>query len=165
MLSEFYESTIIKVSAGFGFSDFNCDPGAITEVLGVQPDSMSRKGEDFLLPNGKAGVRPFNSWGITSRSESKDVNVHLRELLERLEGKEGSLRADFGAPSFGVIWKGNYLYAGSGPYYEADVLMGIARFGAELWQDIYQVDQEHEGGGGGFRRIPKGAFFPQAGPD
>jgi hypothetical protein len=165
MLSEFYEATILKVRAGFGFSDFACDPGEITEALGLEPDTLSRKGEEFLLPTGKTGVRPFNSWGITSRSESKDVNVHLRDLLNRLEGKEGTLQAEFGTPSFGVTWKGNYLYAGSGPFYEADVLMGIARFGAELWQDIYQVDQEDEVGSGRFQRIPNSGFFPQSGPD
>jgi hypothetical protein len=40
------------------------------------------------------------------------------------------------------LWEGNYLYAGSGPFYEADVIAGIATLGADLWQDIYQIDED-----------------------
>jgi len=55
-----------------------------------------------------------------------------------------------------VLWKGNYLYAGSGPFYETDVLKGIACFDAELYHDIYQIDQS-EGeieNRSEFKRIP-----------
>ena len=165
MLSEFHESTIVKVSAHFGFSPTSCDPDLITRGLGLAPDSVFRKGEEVPLPNGKTFVRPFNSWAIVSQAASKDVNVHLRELLARLEGREGSLTPEFGTPSFGVTWKGNYLYAGNGPFYEADVLEGIVRYGAELWQDIYQVDQEDDGGVDGLFRIPKEWFFPPDGQE
>jgi len=49
------------------------------------------------------------------------------------------------------------LYAGSGPFYESDVLKGIACFDAELYHDIYQIDQR-EGeieNRSEFKRIPK----------
>lgn len=67
------------------------------------------------------------------------------------------MRTEFGRPSFSVTWFGNYLYAGSGPYYEADVLRGIASWDAMLWHDIYQVDQEENPpiGKQGLIRIPK----------
>lgn len=63
-------------------------------------------------------------------------------LLGRIDGKQELCKAEFGQPTFAVMWKGNYLYAGSGPFYDADVIMRIASWRAELIQDIYQVDQE-----------------------
>jgi hypothetical protein len=143
-LSEFYESTIIEAKASFGYSNFECDPDTITRTLGITPDGTMRKEEEHLLATGKIFVRPFNSWYITSRSTSKDVNVHLRELLERLGQRYELVMSEWGSPDFGITWKNNYLYAGTGPFFEPDVLQGIARWKAELYQDIYQVDQDQE---------------------
>ncbi|MFC1662399.1 DUF4279 domain-containing protein, partial [Gemmatimonadota bacterium] len=131
MLSEFHESTIVEVKAAFGFFDFECEPSMITETLGMEPDSAFQKGESFLLRGGKTSQRLHSSWTVSSASESKDVNEHLRQLLSRLEGTQGLFRTEFGVPAFYITWKGSYLYAGSGPFYEVDVLKGIARFGAE----------------------------------
>lgn len=49
------------------------------------------------------------------------------------------------------------LYAGTGPFFEADVLHGVARWNAELFQDIYYIEQDVEEaiGGEGLRRISK----------
>jgi hypothetical protein len=149
MLSEFYESTVVEVKAAFGFSEFECHPERITEAMGLEPDSAFEEGEALSLPGGKSAKRAISHWSISSSTGSKDINVHLRELLSRMEGKEVLLTAEFGTPQFYVTWKGNDLYAGSGPFYEADVLQGIAEFGGELWQDIYQVDSGEGGGGGG----------------
>jgi hypothetical protein len=160
MLSAFHESTIIRVRVAFGFSGFTCDPDAISRGLGLEPDEVLRRGEEFLLPDGKTDLRPLNSWGMTSQTKSKDVNVHLRELLGRLAARAGAMAPEFGTPFFTVTWKGNYLYAGSGPYYEADVLKGIAELGAELYQEIYQVDQEDDTGVDGLYRVPKRRFYP-----
>jgi hypothetical protein len=53
-----------------------------------------------------------------------------------------------------------YLYAGNGPFYETDVIAGIASWQAELFQDIYQVDQVENNpvGPEALRRIPKRWF-------
>ena len=141
-LSDFYESTIIEVKAYFGFSEFTCKPEEITETLSIQPVETFRKGDLHKLRNGKVVPRPRSSWSIESQSPSKDINVHLRELLKRLYHVDPPFADQFGRPDFSILWKGNYLYAGSGPFYEADVLQGIAAFRADLWQDIYQIDQE-----------------------
>jgi hypothetical protein len=141
-ISEFHASTIIKVRAYFGFSEFACDPDEITRALGIVPDEVGRKGQ-VQAHRGKQELRRlWNDWTLQSRTESKDVNDHLRELLARLDSVAGRIREEFGPPSFSVLWKGIYLYAGSGPFYEADVIAGIAALKAMLWQDIYQVDQE-----------------------
>jgi len=142
-LSDFYASTIVKVRADFGFSQFAVDPSEITSVLGIPPSDLRRKGEERIIA-GKPFIVPFNNWLISSSSESKDINVHLRELLDQVLPISERFRPDWNTPSFSVLWKGTYLYAGSGPFYEPDVIHGIAQIGADLWQDIYQVDDpEH----------------------
>jgi hypothetical protein len=156
-ISDFHASTIIKVRAYFGFWQFDCDPSDITTSLNIDADKIWRKGVKRQLRNGTEIENQWNSWTIESKGNSKDANDHLRELLARLEGKEKLVAQQFGKPSFSVIWKGNYLYAGSGPFYESDVLKGIAGFGADLWQDIYQIDQRDDEieNKSEFKRIPK----------
>ncbi len=156
-LSEFYESTIIEAKASFGYSNFACDPDQITRVLGITPDEITRKGEEWTTPAGKIRARPFNSWGITSKTSSKDVNFHLRNLLKRLGKKHELVQKKWGKGSFGITWKNNYLYAGTGPFFEVGVLQGIARWQAELYQDIYQIDQDEINNQGeeGLRRLSR----------
>lgn len=141
-ISDTYKSTIIEVKAYFGFDDFECDPDEITKSLGIEPDSVMRKGEIRTLRNGKEIANTKSSWSIESNSDSKDINIHLRELLGRLKGCGSGIETQFGNPDFSVLWKGNYLYAGSGPFYETDVLQGIAELKGMLWHDIYQIDDE-----------------------
>lgn len=161
-ISEFHESTIVKVEATFGFAYFTCSPEEITAKLGVQPDGVRVKGEQRVVVRGETThtVRvPFSSWHMKSESTSKDINDHLRQLLLRLGVARLPFDPSWGEPSFGVLWKGNYLYAGSGPFYEPDVIAGIARLGAALYQDIYQVDEPEEPEADtGLQRIPKRYF-------
>ena len=156
-LSEFYKSTIIEANASFGYSNFSCDPDEITRVLGITPDEIMRKGEEWTTSTGKIRTRPFNSWHIASKSTSKDVNVHIRNLLKRLGKKHELVKKKWGKGSFGITWKNNYLYAGTGPFFEVDVLQGIARWHAELYQDIYQIDQDevNDQGEEGLRRMSR----------
>ena len=156
-ISDFHASTIVKAQAHFGFSEFACNPDEISQALGVVPDAVGRKDQVRIVRGDQELRWPWNSWAIHSRAESKDINDHLRELLARLDGIASRIRNNFGPPSFSVLWTGNYLYAGSGPFYEADVIAGIAALKAMLWQDIYQLDQE-EGesvGPEALQRVPK----------
>jgi hypothetical protein len=165
-LSEFYASTILKASASFGFTEFVCDPDEITRALGIAPDEVDRKGARRTIRGGRELDIPFSFWSIRSEGGSKDINEHLRMLLRRIDGKQSLCRVEFGRPAFGVTWKCNYLYAGSGPFYEIDVIAGIASWQAELFQDIYQVDQEGNEpvGPEALMRIPK-KWFGRSSPD
>jgi hypothetical protein len=160
-ISEFQESIVVRVEASFGFADFTCAPNEITAKLSIQPDETRVKGEQRMVADGTRTIRvPFNSWHITSNLPSKDVNEHLRQLLARLGVAKVPFEPTWGEPSFGVLWVGNYLYAGSGPFYERDVIAGIASLGSALYQDIYQVD-EPEGASESettLQRIPKRFF-------
>src|SRR4051812_44865738 len=126
-ISDFHGSTIVKVRAYFGFDSFGCDPDTITRFMGMQPDQVGVKGAVKTVRAGREIPWPFNMWSLISCVESKDVNEHLRELIDRLAHVTESFPSEFGEPSFSVLWKGNYLYAGSGPFFEADVIAGIAR--------------------------------------
>ena len=83
-ISETYAATIIFVRVRVGLSKFTCDPDEITQTLQLQPDEVERKGEFRILPNGQKLRVTFNQWILKSRIESKDVNEHIRELLQRL---------------------------------------------------------------------------------
>ena len=84
---------------------------------------------------------PYSTWSISSRTKSKDVNEHCRELLERLGAVVGRLDAGWGVPSFNVLYKATHLCSGNGPFFEVDIVKGIAALGAELWQDIYSLEE------------------------
>jgi hypothetical protein len=140
-LSASYRSTIIKVSVIFGFDGFACDPDEITASLRISPDGVGRKGSKRRLRNGQETIQPISYWSIVSRSKSKDVNVHIREVLARVAGRQSKVKPEFGCPGVSVTWFGDYLYAGSGPFYEADVIQTMASWKARLWHDIYQIDQ------------------------
>lgn len=141
-LSDDFAAQIVKVEATFGFAEFACDPDEISEVLGVVPDEVRRKGEIRTGCGGHVITVPFSTWGISSQMKSKDVNAHLRQLLNRLDGKAARRRAEWGTPGFEIHYVATHLRSGNGPFFELDVVQGIASWGAELWQDIYSVEDE-----------------------
>ena len=143
-LSEPFARTIKFVEATFGFSEFKCPPNEITDALGIQPDNVRVEGEIHRLKSGREITNAFSSWSIESSCQSKDINEHLRQLFERLQNVKLPFPEKFGQPSFGIAWKSSNLYAGSGPFYERDVIEGMARLQADLWQDIYAVDGDDD---------------------
>jgi len=142
-ISDTYASTVIEVKVSFGLWRFDCSPDEISDALGLTPDHVLVKGEKRTIRSGHEVANEWNSWSIDSQSTSKDVNDHIRHLLDRLRPVTKSIRPEWD-PSFNVVWKGNYLYAGSGPFYERDVVAGISELGADLWQDIYQIDEPED---------------------
>jgi len=157
-LSEFHLSTIVKTNADFSFTGFACRPEHITDRIGVEPDEVRVKGDKWLSRDGRERVVPTSGWFISSTSQSKDINEHLRELLARLQSANLPFDPAWGEAAFGVLWKSNYLYAGNGPYYAPDVLAGIGSVGAALYHDIYQVDEEPPDETSELQRVPRRYF-------
>ncbi len=157
-MSELHESTVVKPEASFGFAGFTCLPDDITERIGLKPDDARIKGHRRVLRNGREFLVPLSTWSIASRSPSKDINEHLRELLVRLQGANLPFDPAWGEAAFAVLWKGNDLCTGRGPSYEPDVLAGIAALGAALHQDSHQVDAEPPDDTSDFHRAPKRFF-------
>lgn len=145
-LEESFAASIVRVRASFGFHRFECDPSEITISLGITPDDVRRQGERRTVFYGKHAltgreiVVPFSTWSIKSRTDSKDINDHLRELIARLAGGQSKWKDSFGRPAFSVLYKATHLRMGNGPFFEADVIQGIAGWNAKLVQDVYQVD-------------------------
>jgi hypothetical protein len=136
-----FAESIKKVRVTFGFAQFDCDTAAITTAVGIVPDEVRRKGEQIPVRGGRLLTVPFSTWSISSSTDSKDVNDHCRELLKRLAGAVGRLDPRWGVPSFSVLYKATHLCAGNGPFFEPDVVRGIAALGAELGQDIYSIEE------------------------
>ena len=57
-----------------------------------------------------------------------------------MKGTHVRMLPQSGVPSFDILYKATHLHHGNGPFFEADVIEGIALFKAELWQDIYALD-------------------------
>ena len=145
-LSPQFAEGIHRVRVDFGFSRFDCDPDEITTALGVVPDEIRRRGEARQMQGGRLFTAPFSSWSISRKLGSTDVNDQCRELLRRLDGCASRLDPRWGVPTFSVLYEATHLHGGNGPFFEADVVRGIASFGAELWQDIYALDEDASGG-------------------
>ncbi len=49
-ISDSRASTIVDVSAAFGFDSFSCDPAEITAYLGIEPNEVGVKGHRRPTP-------------------------------------------------------------------------------------------------------------------
>ena len=139
-LNEIFEDTIEKVEVALTFSGFDCPPEEITSILGIQPDQLRTKGEILTLAGDREFRAPESLWALNSRESSKDLNVQVRDILGRLAGLEKVIEPAWN-PAFNVFWKSTILGAGAGPYFERDVIEGIARIGAEVWQDLWLAEE------------------------
>jgi len=143
VIHETFAREIKEVRASLIFSGFRENPDEITAALGVPPDNVRREKEMRTLPNGRQFRVPENLWVLDSRGLSKDVNVLIREPLSRLVGREEAVDPSWN-PSINVLWKSRTLGVGAGPYYESHVMKGMARIGADLFQDLYSVEDDRE---------------------
>ena len=133
---------VTEAYASFSLTGFEMNPNEISQKLNLTPLSVEVKGEPIELPKGGSYLSEENMWHIRSSVNSLDVNDHLKELLDRLETNEADLDESMGKSVFTVTYLNNYLYAGSGPTLESEVVARIGKFNAEIAFDIYQVDQE-----------------------
>jgi hypothetical protein len=140
-IEENFLREITDVRSSLVFFDFEADPDTITDALGIQPDDIRRKGDLRTLADGHQFRVPHNLWVLESRAESLDPNDQIRDVLARIEGVLDKIDSAWN-PVFNILWKSKTLGAGAGPYYEKDVIQGIARIGAEIYQDLYTADEE-----------------------
>ena len=140
-IDETFLREITDVRVSLVFFDFEADPDLITDTLGIQPDDVRRKGELGVLGGKQEFRAPHNLWALNSRAGSLDPNVQIRELLARIETVQEKIDPAWN-PSFNILWKSRILGAGAGPYYEKDVIEGIAEMGAEIYQDLYLEEDE-----------------------
>lgn len=140
-----HASHIGRVKADFYLSARDLDPGAVSQITGLQPDRTAKRGDERRNYKGDL-LSPHDEgfWMISSadRVDSKDVNDHVKSLLAVLLPYRkvflqiiGELK---GETFFDVLWTSNYLYAGTGPVISRDVLQGMSDLGASIGFDIYE---------------------------
>jgi hypothetical protein len=123
-------------------------PGGGDQRIGLTPNQSNRRGEERRHPRSGAtlGYYPEGCWAVSSAPavDSKDVNDHLRWLLDRLLPCRAAILplAVGGETYFDVLWESTYLYAGTGPLLDAVCLAGVAALNAGMGFDIYQVDEK-----------------------
>lgn len=133
---------VVKTYASFSLNNSDMHPVEITARLNLNPLSIEVKGELISLPKGGGYIAGENHWYIRSISDSLDVNIHLTELLELIEPIAYKLEKSMGHPEFTITYLNNYLYAGSGPTIESEIVARVGKLNASLAFDIYQVDQD-----------------------
>jgi Domain of unknown function (DUF4279) len=116
-----------------------CNPGTITNILGIKPTRIQIKGE---VHQGAVKQWP-SAWFLSSEGciESKDVRRHVDWLIEHLASKEGiihKLQAMGSKISISCYWlssKGN-----GGPALSPITMRRLAELEIEIWFDVYFDD-------------------------
>jgi Domain of unknown function (DUF4279) len=116
------------------------DPDEVSRVLGIQPSLTRRKGE----PHGRSGaINSTGVWILSSEGavQSKRLEVHLRYLLERIEGRAPDLQRyvrqrglELDVPCFWMSATGQ-----GGPVLSADLLRDLGALGVSLSFGFYSA--------------------------
>jgi hypothetical protein len=129
----------------FILDGFDCDPDEVSLDLSITPTKIHRKGDAVRGPSGEAiRIEKHNRWLLgTADVLSKDLNEHFKWLFRRLIPVRDKLPSYAQAvPAlFSVLYESNYLYAGTGPVFDAAISENIALIGAQLGFDIYCLSE------------------------
>ena len=147
--SEEHLDHIGRVSANFVLSAEDLDPDIITKMTGIPPDLHTRRGETRKDYKGRPLATPHmeGTWVLSSKERvvSKDLNLHLEFLLQRLLPHQDMITELLdrvgGQSYFDVLWESSYLYAGTGPVLSAEIVRGMSLLRAAIGFDIYQIDE------------------------
>lgn len=114
-------------------------PDAATAALGLEPTSTQKVGDTYESSN-TVRTKKVNGWFYCSESSvaSFDLTKHFTHVLDRLDGKEEALRAlieQGWRADFACMW--DSAFGHGGPALEPELLSRLARFGIEVWFDVY----------------------------
>lgn len=149
VLNPSHAGHIREVAVSFCVTAPDLDPDSLSTLTGLQSDRQARRGDERRNYGGQLLAPEPSGWWLLStrgRLDSKDIRVHMHFLLDQLLPHAETFRsqAEGGDAFFDVLWKSTYLYAGTGPLFDAASMAGVAALGAGLGFDIYQVDEEIE---------------------
>jgi hypothetical protein len=126
-----------EVKVEFGFSGFDEDPDEVSEIIGLKPDEIKRKGEPLDYIPGK--LRNFHSW-ILIASKDKTINMEdqidmIIKRLMPLKDKLVKFSEMSEKPFLNLVIKS---YGGDRPLinYRADVIKFLAEIGAGSCVDL-----------------------------
>lgn len=146
-LNPLHESHIVKVAVSFEPTAPDLNPDEFSGILNIDPDDSAKAGGERRNYVGEL-LEPHKEgwWKLSTEDKlsSKDINDHFKYLLDRLlPHKDEILKLTAnGETYFNVIWKSTYLYAGTGPVIEREIIRGTSELNAEIGFDIYQVDEK-----------------------
>lgn len=137
-----------RVSADLVVNGKELSPAQITELLGIQPDYAHDMGTPIVDIRGKqVGVKRSNYWryGSAGRVQSKDLDEHVRMVLEVVEPRATVLRAlaQRNEVYIWTLWESFGLILGAGPIISPAACRGIDAIGAELHFNIFCL-REHD---------------------
>jgi hypothetical protein len=134
---------ISEVSAAYLLTDFECEPDQISEVLGIQPTEICKKGE--LISKGSRRHKQ-NAWELKIQiPDSEDLDEHIAELLNRLSQvweKVINLNKLYYAEISCVVY--SYEAQGPGLHLDKKTLKQIAELNAEIDLDYYSLYEPPE---------------------
>lgn len=139
------EYEFMEVEVSFRIFGEDLDPDAVTNVLGIRPDSAVRKGEERDLKVGSRVIhlRPARQgmWSISSKlPPDNPLEEHLQGLLALLEPKAEVIRGLAESGCSVDFFCGLFLRDyNDGVTLPPELLSGIAALGAELGLDIYDA--------------------------
>ncbi|WP_407659544.1 DUF4279 domain-containing protein [Massilia endophytica] len=117
------------------FSD-SIDPGAITELLGIQASSCFEKGES---QDGRGTKRRAHGWFLSSEDavDSRDTRRHVDWIVSRIGEKSVQLaQLQLGGAEIDIscLWlsKGQ-----GGPILSPPQIRELARLNVDIWWDVY----------------------------
>lgn len=156
-ISDLHASHIRRVHVEFVLEAPELEPDSVTRITGLEPSGSAKRGDGRENAKGTVvGTHEQGWWQFSSEGavDSKDINDHLRFLLERLLPHQEWIRlaACNGETFFDVLWESTDLYAGSGPVIDPECMGGIAALGAGIGFDIYQVDDDSTESGAATKR-------------
>ena len=65
---------------------FEISPNELTSIVGVEPSSITKKGDTFITPKGKTIIEPFNAWILKSGcTTSENLEEQIEVLISKLK--------------------------------------------------------------------------------
>ena len=120
---------------------FESAPAAISRRLGLKPDKIWLKGEDWLPQN----PRKFNNWQVHSSLEQSEIflDAHLPSVLNIIEPKRVEILKlrDEGC-DVGINCVGYYYNEHPGFHLSAKLIARLAAFSMDTDFDLYCLDKD-----------------------
>ena len=116
------------------------DPERITGLLGIQPSQTQVKGRAYTKPSGREFTPPIGGWFLSTEGliASKDVRRHVDWILDRLTGKEETLRrlqAEGNSMDILCFWMSADGHGG--PTLSPGIMRRLGELELEIGFDIY----------------------------
>lgn len=116
------------------------DPDEVTALLGAQPTTACRKGDELVGRTGRVRIAKTGSWRLSAtRREPEDLEAQIFELLDQLTQdlrSWSSLTERYRTDLFCGIFMGSF---NDGLPISAKALLALGQRGIDLDLDIYEA--------------------------